>query len=65
MSDGNFNRALLPSTPYASGLKAGRAQARQAAIRAFDEWLRTTMPTLTDDQRLTHAATFRHLLSAL
>ena len=28
MSDGNFNRALLPSTPYASGVKAGKAQER-------------------------------------
>ena len=32
MSDGNFNRALLPHTPYASGLKVGGAQRRKRAV---------------------------------
>ena len=27
MSDGNFNRSLLPHTPYHSGLQAGKAMA--------------------------------------
>ena len=63
MSDGNFNRALLPSTPYASGLKTGRAQARQAALRAFDEWLATTLPSISDEQRDTYAESFRRILN--
>lgn len=37
MSDGNFNRQLLPKTELSSGLRAGKAQMRQKAERAFDE----------------------------
>ena len=37
MSDGNFNRQLLPKTDLSSGLRAGKAQMRQKADRAFDE----------------------------
>lgn len=39
MSDGNYNRNLLPYHDYRSGLRAGRAQAKQLAIAAFKEWL--------------------------
>ena len=63
MSDGNFNRALLPATPYASGLKAGRAQGRQWAMEAFEAWLAKAMPGLPDDDRHAHIAMFRQLLS--
>lgn len=37
MSDGNFNRQLLPKTEFSSGLRAGKAQMRQKAEQAFDE----------------------------
>ena len=37
MSDGNFNRALLPHTPYESGLKMGKAMARKYAAEVFAE----------------------------
>lgn len=37
MSDGNFNRQLLPKTELSSGLRAGKAQMRVKAERAFDE----------------------------
>ena len=37
MSDGNFNRQLLPKTELSSGLRAGKAQMRQKAEQAFDE----------------------------
>ena len=40
MSDGNFNRALLPHTPYASGLKVGKAMMKMQAIKAFAEWFK-------------------------
>ncbi len=36
MSDGNFNRALLPTNPYAAGLRAGKAQMRAKACAALD-----------------------------
>ena len=37
MSDGNFNRQLLPKTELSSGLRAGKAQMRVKAEQAFDE----------------------------
>ncbi len=39
MSDGNFNRNLLPYTPYQSGLKAGKSMARMKALEAFKSYL--------------------------
>ena len=62
MSDGNFNRALLPHTPYASGLKAGRAMARAKAEQAFKQWLRAERPTLDADELAAKLASFRQLL---
>ncbi len=37
MSDGNFNRQLLPKTELSSGLRAGKAQMRVKAEHAFNE----------------------------
>ncbi len=48
MSDGNFNRALLPHTPYQSGLLMGRRIMRQRAVQAFTAYLRETQPQLGD-----------------
>ena len=64
MSDGNFNRALLPHTPYASGLKAGRAQERQHALEAFDKWLIEKHPELTDAEHCRWKEEFHRCLSA-
>lgn len=36
MSDGNYNRALLPKNELSTGLRAGRAQMRAKAEAAFD-----------------------------
>lgn len=52
MSDGNFNRALLPSTPYASGVKMGRHQVIAKAETAFKETIKKHFPTLTDEEVL-------------
>lgn len=41
MSDGNFNRQLLPKTDLSSGLRAGKAQMRMKAEKAFDQVLDT------------------------
>ncbi|HBC29418.1 MAG TPA: hypothetical protein DC006_07210 [Prevotellaceae bacterium] len=50
MSDGNFNRALLPSTPYRSGIKMGQQQLRAKAEAAFREVVRKKFPTLADEE---------------
>lgn len=46
MSDGNFNRALLPSTPYRSGIKMGQQQMRTKAEAAFREVVKEKFPNL-------------------
>ena len=63
MSDGNFNRALLPHTPYASGLKAGKAMARMRATEAFSEWMEAAFPSMTDEERKSQMAAFARILS--
>ncbi len=65
MSDGNFNRALLPHTPYASGMKTGRAIARMKAVEAFAQWLQMEQPSLSDDERKAKAEAFSQLLNKL
>ena len=50
MSDGNFNRALLPSTPYRSGIKMGQQQLRIKAETAFREVVKEKFPILTDEE---------------
>ena len=50
MSDGNFNRALLPSTPIASGIKMGKQRMKAKAISAFKETIKEKFPTLTDEE---------------
>ena len=51
MSDGNFNRSLLPHTPYHSGLQAGKAMARMQAIETFKCYLATLHPDFTEEER--------------
>ena len=50
MSDGNFNKALLPHTPFYNGLSIGRKQGLQTALQAFEEYLRDSNPALTEDE---------------
>ena len=64
MSDGNFNRALLPHTPYQSGLKAGKSMARMNALEAFKDYLRENRPEADDAYISEQAERFRQLLSA-
>ena len=35
MSDGNFNRSLLPKGELSAGIKVGKAQMRAKAVEAF------------------------------
>jgi len=63
MSDGNFNRSLLPHTPYQSGMQAGKSMARMYAIESFKEFLRETEPSLTNEEISLKAERFRQILS--
>lgn len=64
MSDGNFNRALLPHTPFQSGLQAGKSLARMRAMEAFKDYLQHFHPDLDDNHFLEQLERFRQLLSA-
>ncbi|MBR5466784.1 MAG: hypothetical protein IKU79_05215 [Bacteroidaceae bacterium] len=63
MSDGNFNRALLPHTPYHSGLATGRMQMKMKAQKALQEILKTYYPHTTTQVREEIAKHFTSLLS--
>ncbi|MBR1498970.1 MAG: hypothetical protein IJ615_05000 [Bacteroidaceae bacterium] len=51
MSDGNFNRALLPSTPYRSGVRMGQQQAKTKAEEALRKALDEAIPPLSAEQK--------------
>ena len=51
MSDGNFNRALLPSTPYRSGVRMGQQQAKTKAIETLRLALEQAEPSLSSEQK--------------
>lgn len=63
MSDGNFNRALLPHTPYQSGLSAGKSMTRMHALAVLDELLPTWFPTDNAEQLQAKREAFRKELS--
>lgn len=50
MSDGNFNRALLPQTPIASGIKMGRQQMKTKAVTVLKDMIKEKFPTLSDEE---------------
>lgn len=59
MSDGNFNRALLPSTPYRSGIKMGQQQLRAKADIVLPQMLKEKFPTITDEELHNFMTEFR------
>ena len=63
MRDGNFNRALLPSTPYRSGVKMGQQQAKVKAIKALQ--LALEKADLTQEKKEIIAANFEKELRLL
>ena len=65
MSDGNFNRALLPSTPYRSGVKMGQQQAKAKAVKALQVALEQTEPPLSQEQKEAIATIFEKELRLL
>lgn len=62
MSDGNYNRNLLPYHQYTSGLKAGKAQMHTLALRAFSQWL--TEQGFSIEEAEPHLLRFRQLLDS-
>lgn len=62
MSDGNFNRALLPSTPYRSGMKMGGQQMRGKAIEAFRNLIKERFPELKEEELQELIEAFRRRL---
>lgn len=50
MSDGNYNRSLLPHTPYHSGLQTGKAMTKMKASEAFRETLSQAIPDLSIEE---------------
>ena len=59
MSDGNFNRALLPSTPYRSGIKMGQQQLRAKTDTVLPQMLKEKFPTITDEELQNFMTEFR------
>ncbi|MCR4837200.1 MAG: hypothetical protein K5899_12610 [Bacteroidaceae bacterium] len=51
MSDGNFNRALLPKNELTAGIRAGKAQMRAKAEQAFQETIEHFLPYMTDEAK--------------
>lgn len=62
MSDGNFNRQLLPKTELSSGLRAGKAQMRVKAEKAFDEVINTFLEDESKERKEAMKQTFMNLL---
>ena len=52
MSDGNFNRQLLPPNSYRSGLQVGRQQMRQKALDALSEVLASSSLDEEEKERM-------------
>lgn len=64
MSDGNYNRNLLPYRNYQSGVRAGRAQAKQLALQAFMAWLDAERSALSAAEKEQTLITFKQHLDA-
>ena len=62
MSDGNFNRSMLPSNSYQSGVRAGRSQMRIKAIQLVEELLQEELATIDEDKRVELLQLFRQRL---
>lgn len=50
MSDGNFNRQLLPKNELSAGLRAGKAQMRTRAEQAFLQIIKDALPELNESK---------------
>ena len=64
MSDGNFNRALLPSTPYRSGVRMGQHQTKAKAVESLRLVLEQTEPALSQEQKDAITTCFERILNS-
>lgn len=62
MSDGNFNRSMLPSNSYQSGVRAGRSQMRIKAIQLLEALLQEELATIDKAKRAELLLLFRQRL---
>lgn len=62
MSDGNFNRSMLPSNSYQSGVRAGQARMQHFAEEALQQALETHASSLSEEAKSNIISTFRTLL---
>ena len=62
MSDGNFNRSMLPSNSYQSGVRAGRSQMRIKAIQLLEALLQEELATIDEAKRAEFLLLFRQRL---
>ena len=62
MSDGNFNRSMLPSNSYQSGVRAGRSQMRIKAIQLVEELLTEELVNIDKDKQAEFLQLFRQRL---
>ena len=62
MSDGNFNRQLLPKTDLTSGLRAGKAQMRMKAQQAFEQVINTYLQDESEERKEAMKQCFMELL---
>lgn len=62
MSDGNFNRQLLPKTELSSGIRAGKAQMRVKAEQAFVAFVEDEFSDLSTEQKQQKLEKFMNML---
>jgi len=62
MSDGNFNRALLPKNELSAGIRAGKAQMRAKAEAALQNLLLERFPDLSAEEMAALKQRFLELL---
>ena len=63
MSDGNFNRALLPHGGYASGVRAGQAAERKRSVVVLERLLEEKFPELKEEERLQVVRRFKEMIA--
>lgn len=63
MSDGHFNRCLLPHDPFSDGLRAGKAQMRMKAMEAFRQHIEETHPLWDETERQQALENFRKAIT--
>ena len=65
MSDGNFNRSMLPSNSYQSGVRAGTSKMKVKEMEALRELLETHCVEIPVERQNEIITRFREKLGAL